>query len=151
MVVMVLIGLLSSALALTVSDGPPPVRQSREQLQQFSLRIYEQAVIRNQLLGLQITGEGQVRALGWQSESSSWQPETGTQLASWTLPDKVQWQLENSTSGTRRDGSSSLLPQIRFNPQGLVSPFSLRLEQSGQSSEIFDDHFFYPQVSDAKP
>lgn len=148
---MVLMGLLSSALAFTVSSGPAPLKQVREQLQRYSLLIYEQAVIRDQLLGLQITPEGSVRTLVWQADSASWQPDNHTSLIDWSLPANTHWQFQTGPLFTQRKTTNTIAPQVLFNPQGLVSPFRLTLRLSEQPAETLDDRFFYPQARNADP
>lgn len=148
---MLIVGLLSSAVMLTVGSTPQnKLRLQTQMFQQYSQRVFELAVLDSRMLAMQLTDSGEVRIL--QREEGRWQQLDKAALeniglAKYQLADEVQWLLAvDDKRYSSSTSSRALMPHILFSPDGLVSSFELQLSMDSFPEALVTDAMFYAQV-----
>lgn len=116
MVTLVILGLIASAVALTVPDGRPRLTDEAERLAARLVRAREEAVMTNRGVDVAITSKG----FGFRSLTRGvWTPLTAPPFEDRNWPEGVTARLETDDG---RDG-------VRFSSDGAATPARLILSQ----------------------
>ncbi|GAB6142005.1 GspH family T2SS minor pseudopilin variant LspH [Methylosoma difficile] len=138
MIVVVLIGIISSMSLLAMGSGEQSQWQQQEAerlLELFKLTSQE-ATVRGSPLAVELCKDG-YRFLQFQDEQ--WQPELHDSLfRQRSLPAKLQLALRINNKPIRLDtlaqtGFNNQQPQIVFTPDGSISPFQIHIALEGES------------------
>ena len=134
LVVLVIIGVLASLIAVSISPNQPsPQRESRR----FHLVLEaarEQAVLFNQELGVELRGDS-YRVLQWQAQR--WWPVDDELFAEYRLPQNLSqtlW-LDGIPIREGASGSDRPQPQILFFSTGEVTPFGWTLADTADNDQ----------------
>lgn len=134
LVVVVIIGVLASLIAFSLSpDRPSPQRESRRFYQVLEA-AREQAVLFNQELGVELKGNS-YRVLQWRTQA--WLPLDAALFAEYRIPGNLSqtlW-LDGLASETALAASDRPQPQIVFFSTGEVTPFGWTLRDPAEDDQ----------------
>lgn len=134
LVVMVIIGVLTSLIALSISPNQPSPQRESRRFHQVLEAAREQAVLFNQELGVEVRGN-RYRVLQWQA--LQWRPmETGP-FSEYTLPGDFSQTLWLDGLAYRGESAEGDLPQpqILLFSTGEVTPFGWALRDPAGNEE----------------
>jgi len=135
LVVVTIIGLVSSLVVLSLPPSRPPVRQDAGRLAAALATAAEAGVIGGELLGVVVRADG-IRLLRWRDRQ--WQPAGGPSAP---LSDGTVLHLVRPAPPPAEGGRDMPpdRPLIRFDPVGLSTPFLLRVEGEGGVWQVSGD------------
>lgn len=122
LVVLVIIGLLASLIAFSVSPNEPSPQREGRRFYQVLDAARQQAVLFNQDLGMELRGNS-YRVLQWRSPQ--WRPLDTDMFSEYRLPANLAqtlW-LDGLPQADEAAGSDKPQPQILFFATGEVTPF----------------------------
>ncbi len=122
LVVVVIIGVLTSLIALTVSPNKPSPQRESRRFHQVLEAARQQAVLFNQDLGLELRGN-RYRVLQW--HPPQWRPMDASLFSDHELPENLSqtlW-LDGLPTANEAAGDDQPQPQILFFSTGEVTPF----------------------------
>ena len=122
LVVVVIIGVLTSLIAVSVSPNKPSPQRESRRFQQVLEAARQQAVLFNQDLGMELRGN-RYRVLRWSGRQ--WRPMDADVFAVYALPEDLSqtlW-LDGSPDAGNASGDDQPQPQILFFSTGEVTPF----------------------------
>ena len=134
LVVLVIVGVLTSLIAFSISPNQPSPQRESRRFQQVLEAAREQAVLFNQELGVELRGDS-YRVLQWQAQR--WQPLETAEFSEHSLPgDLAQtlW-LDGLPSQEQAGDSDPPQPQILLFATGEVTPFGWTLSDPAEDHE----------------
>jgi len=126
LVVLVIIGVLASLIAISISPNQPSPQRESRRFHQVLEAAREQAVLFNQELGVELRGN-RYRVFQWQAQQ--WWPVDNDLFAEYRLPENLTQTLWLNGLPYRETASDSdrPSPQILFYSTGEVTPFGWTL------------------------
>jgi general secretion pathway protein H len=134
LVVLVIIGVLTSLIAFSISTGQPSPQRESRRFQQVLEAAREQAVLFNQNLGLELRGNS-YRVLLWQAQR--WRPLETAEFSEHRLPENLSqtlW-LDGLPSREQAGESDPPQPQVLLFSTGEVTPFGWTLRDQAGDNE----------------
>jgi general secretion pathway protein H len=122
LVVVVIIGVLTSLIAVSVSPNKPSPQRESRRFHQVLEAAREQAVLFNQDLGLELRGN-RYRVLQWRPPQ--WRPMDADVFSDYALPESLSqtlW-LDGLPNANEAVADDQPQPQILFFSTGEVTPF----------------------------
>ena len=132
LVVVVIIGVLASLIALSITPNKPSPQRESQRFRQVVEAAREQAVLFNQELGVELRGD-RYRVLQWQAQR--WWPVDSDLLSEHTLPENLSQTLwiDGVPNGEGASDSDPPQPQILFFSTGEVTPFGWTLADPAEN------------------
>ena len=134
LVVVVIIGVLASLIAVSISPNQPSPQRESRRFHQVLEAAREQAVLFNQELGVELRGNS-YRVLQWQAQQ--WRPLETAEFSEYSLPGNLSqtlWLDGLPYEGHSVDGDLPQ-PQILFFATGEVTPFGWALSDPAEEDE----------------
>jgi len=134
LVVLVIIGVLTSLIAFSISPSQPSPQRESRRFQQVLEAAREQAVLFDQELGVELRGNS-YRVLHW--EAQQWLPFEAAEFSEHWLPGDLSqtlWLDGLAYQDDYREGDPPQ-PQILFFSTGEVTPFGWALRDPAETDE----------------
>ena len=134
LVVLVIIGVLTSLVALSISPNKASAQRESRRFHQVLEAAREQAVLFNQDLGLELT-ENSYQVLHWRSQQ--WWPLQTSIFSEYRLADNLHQTLwvNGLEDEYKADDSDKPQPQILLFATGEVTPFGWTLKDPAENSQ----------------
>ncbi|MGA9573154.1 MAG: type II secretion system minor pseudopilin GspH [Lysobacterales bacterium] len=134
LVVVVIIGVITSLMALSISPNKASPQRESRRFSQVLEAAREQAVLFNQDLGLEITGNS-YQVLRWRTQR--WWPLDTSTFSEYTLPGDLSqtlW-LNGRAYETQAADGDKPQPQILLFATGEVTPFEWTLKDPAENGQ----------------
>ena len=132
MVVVVIIGVLTSLVGLSIATNKPSAQRESRRFYQVLEAARQQAVLFNQDLGVELAGNS-YQVLQWRAQQ--WRPLDSPTFSEYRLPstlDQTLW-LNGLAYETELDDSDNPQPQILLYATGEVTPFGWTLNDPAEN------------------
>jgi len=134
LVVVVIIGVLTSLIAVSLSPNKPSPQRESRRFYQVLEAARQQAVLFNQELGVELRGNS-YRVLQWRTQQ--WRPLDTPLFSEYRIPanlSQILW-LDGLATDTPLTGSDKPQPQIVFFSTGEVTPFGWTLQDPDDNAQ----------------
>ena len=134
LVVLVIIGVLTSLIGLSIAPSKPSPQRESRRFHQVLEAARQQAVLFNQDLGVEIRGDS-YQVLHWRGQQ--WWPSDTPILSEYRLPDNLYQTLwfNGLADETESAGSDNPQPQILLFATGEVTPFGWTLKDPTEDTQ----------------
>lgn len=124
LVVLIIVGVLITFVSLNIAAKPSSAKQAAQQLQNLLELARDEAILKGQILGWQITPQ----SYGfYRYQNRIWQPVSADKLLRhYNLTQELEYKLELDNAKVKIDAES--VPQITLLPDGSVTDFSLFIQ-----------------------